>query len=188
MALDIHRLRAGEGLERDLAVRVWERIKAGEAATDIATDELAQVAIERFTPRIRHAMGRAGFPLPEGELTPQNLAQVIGDAMGLDLADLTPESIADALDRRMAAEVSRRLGIEVESLRDPQALQEAAKAAIIDAVKTGRANKLISKLKIRQMRNAAAWAQAGIGPGEREQYLNRWYQKKYRRTHREVWD
>lgn len=187
--MDIFTTRAHEGLERDIAMSVWERYKAGEDAGQLVQETIVQLAIDRYRPKIEAALRRAGLPIEDGQdLTIESIKDAINAKTGLDLDDLTPDAIADAMKAKIAAELSQVLGVEVTDIEDIEGLKAQLLEAAVLAVKSGRANKLINRMQIGRIRRAATWARAGFGPDDQAKILGAWYQKKYRRTHRQVWD
>ena len=180
--------RADSGLALDMARNIYESIKDGGEVSEAVRDEMVNQAIERFTPHVAAALRRAGIDVPEGEkLSLETIRQIINAKTGLDIEELTEESIAQAVDAKMAARLSEVLGVEVSTVLDAETLKEEVKAGALEAIQSGRATKLISAAMIRAVRAAATWKRAGVPVDERRKYLQRWYAKKYRRTHRQVW-
>ena len=181
--------RASSGLALEFARGLWEGIKGGAEITPAMRDALVQAALAKLRPHVVAALRAAGLDVPDDvELTPDSLRQILSDKTGLEIASLDAEGIKAAIRERVARKVSDALGVEVSNVMDPDALRAEVKAAAVQAIQSGRANALISSVQIRQIRQAATWARAGVAPNDRRRYLLRWYQKKYRRTHREVWD
>lgn len=187
--MQIHTLRAGEGVGADMARQVFERYRAGEDFGDALKEGLVQAAIDKYQPKIAAAMRRAGLDVADDqELTQETITDAIREKTGLDLEDLTRESIAAALDGAIARELSAQLGVEVSSVLDLENLKSEVIAAAVESVKSGRANALMTSRIIGRVRVAATWARAGVAPAEQARIMGAWYQKKYRRTHRQVWD
>lgn len=187
--MQIRTFRAGEGLETDIAREVFERYKAGEDFTESIKAAMVQLAIDRYRPKIEAAMRRAGISVEPGEdLTAETILAALREKTGLDLDDLTPDSVARALDESMARELSNALGVEVSTVLDPETLKQELIDGAIEAVKSGRVNALVTRRMIDKVRTVATWARAGVPMSERSQIMGAWYQKKYRRTHKQVWD
>ena len=182
--------RAGEALESETSMRVWERIKDGADLSTIAEDEIADWAIERYRPNIINGMRRAGLEVPADIDTMDGAALVkaIGDALELQLESLTPDAIADAVDKRMARDLGRKLGIEIPTLRDADAVRQACIDAVIEAVRSGKANQFISQWQIRRMKSVKAWADAGLAKEDRAKIQNRMSQRRWRKGYMWTWD
>jgi len=176
----------------DFVREVWVRVKhEDQDLGDAMKAELVDLAMERLRPRITAAMRRAGLPIEDGEdLSEDTIRRAINERLGIEIEELTPDGIRAALDQRMAGEVSRLLGVDVsaDDLADAETLRARLLDAVKDAVASGRANKLISRALIRSVRRAATWARAGVPAEDRGAILNRYYQKRYRRKHVQVWD
>ncbi len=189
--LQINTARAGEALESETARYVWERVKNGDELTSIAGDELADWAIEKYRPHVIHAMQRAGLEVPDNitQLSAADVVQIIGDGLELQLDSLDPDSIADAMDARLSREVGRKLGIEITTLRNAESIKQACIDAVMEAVRSGKANQLISKWMVRRFKTAKAWAEAGIAAGdERRLVRNRISQRAWRKRYKWVWN
>lgn len=180
--------RADSGIVWEWAQGIYAELKAGRDVGPAVRDGLIAAALVKCQPHVTAALRRVGIDLPTDEpLTLESIRNAINDKTGLDIADLSEDGVTAAIDAQLARRLSDKLGIEVTSVRDPDALREQVKAAAIDAIRSGRANALISRATINRVRVAATWARAGVPVDERAQYLARWYQKKYRRKHKQAW-
>lgn len=186
--MKIAKFRAGEGTELDIARSVYARIEAGETVTQSLIDELSARALARYAGHILAAMRREGFPLGDGEPVTLNvLVTAINERTGLNVQSLTPEGIAGAVDGLMAAKLGAALGVEVSTVLDAAQLKADILAGVSLSVQSGRASELVPADTIEAVRRAATWTRAGIGEVERVKILRRWYQKKFRKTHKSEW-
>lgn len=187
--INIRTLRAGEGLETDIAQQVYDRYKAGDDLVDSIKGAMVQLAVDRFRPKIEAAMRAAGLQIADGqELTADTLVQAIKEKTGLELESLTPEGIADALDARIARELSTALGVEVSSVKNLENLKAELLASAVRSVQSGRASALMTAHVIKRVRAVSTWSKAGVEVPDRVKTMGALYQKRYRRTHRQVWD
>ena len=187
--MKIRTFRAGEGLETDIAQQVYDRYKAGDDLVDSIKGAMVQLAIDRFRPKIEAAMRAAGLPIEDGqELTADTLVSAIKEKTGLELDSLTPEGIASALDGRIARELSAALGVEVTSVKNLESLKAELLASAVRSVQSGRANALMTAQVIKRVRKVATFSKAGVAVDDRVKTMGALYQKRYRRTHRQVWD
>lgn len=179
--------RAGDALKAEMVERLWARYRDGEDVSNIAEEELADWAMDRFRPNIIHGLRRAGLDVPEDveEFTPEMMKDYLSEQLDLKLAALTPEAVADALDERLSREVGRKLGISIPTLRDPEVLKQACIDAVVEAVRSGKANQLISQAMVRRFKSAKAWADAGMSKEERTRIHNVMSQRRWRK--RFVW-
>lgn len=181
--------RANVSSSIDVLESMWDGHGAGLTWSEAAGQVVAEKALERYQTHLAAAFARYGVQLDPGEqITVPVLLRVINEKTGLDVANLTPDGLSMAVDAHLAGRVSELLGVQVSSVHNldglKQNLIDAAKAAVI----SGRATKLISRGMITKMRAMKAFKDAGvIGELERLKVANRAYQKKYRRTHKEVW-
>lgn len=181
--------RAADGLGLEFARQLYDGIKAGGEVGPAVREAMVNAALAKLRPHVVAALRRAGLVVPDDvELTPDALREAINASTGLQIETLDPDGIKAAINDRVAARLSEVLGVEVTQVMDPDALRAEVRAAAVRSVQSGRASALLSAVDIRRLRESATWVRAGIGPDDRRKYLLRWYQKKFRRTHREVWD
>lgn len=182
--------RAGDGISLEFARLLYEAIQSGGAVAPSVRQAMVDAALLKLRPHVVAALRRAGLDVPDDvELNQDGLRQVLSDKTGLNIQSLDEAGIKAAINERVARKVSDSLGIDITAdVSDPAALRDQVMGAALHAVQTGRANALMPAATIRKIRAVATWARAGVGPDDRRKYLLRWYQKKYRRTHREVWD
>lgn len=180
--------RAKAGTAFDIAEQAFDAYSNGVPLSQFAAEELANRAIERYQIHILAGLRRAGVDLEEGEvLNAQTLLRIIRDKTGIDIVSLTPAAVVDAVQSQVSARMSDVLGVEVQGITSAESLKTALIDAAKYAVTTGRANQLINATVIRKLRSLKTWKTSGVDPEQKKKMLNRWYQKKYRRTHKEVW-
>ena len=98
-------------------------------------------AIERFEPKIRNMFERAGVPLPDGPLNAAALAQVVGDILGIQIADLSVDTVKAAIEDKLSAALSSDLGVNIRgALSD--GIKQAIEDEVMKAIKDGRASGL----------------------------------------------
>jgi hypothetical protein len=183
--------RVSAGVESKAAQGIYERWKAGMDIKDIVEATVIDFAIEKYREKIVTALRRAGFEVAENAaLNQETLAAMLGGRMGVELPDLSPESITLAVTERLKNEASRVLGLDVADIEswDGEVLKEAIKKSALAAVQSGRATKFLSFAKIRALKKLATWKRGNIAQDDQRKYMARWYQKKFRRSHKLVWD
>lgn len=192
MRIDVNTKRAVAGEARDIIDEVIDRYSAGEdleTAWNATLEAAADRAAQRFEPKIRAAFGRAGIDLPEGALTIEGIKSAIAERAGLDAGEeLTIESISRAVDNTVSSKISQALGVEVPSIMDAGGVQEALRAAVKQAIASGQAARLIGRALNVSIRKIATWRAAQIAEEDHKRIMSALYQKRYRRTHRLVWD
>lgn len=161
---------------------------SGGSWSDAASDVLADRIIERYQVHISAALGRAGIVLNEGEtLDGATLLRVVNERAGVDIQAWTPEAVRVAFDGFMSRRLSESLGVEVQSVQDLAGVKQSLIDAAAAAVQSGRGNAFIGRGMIAKIRAAKAWKEGGVPVEDRRAVLSRWYQKKYRRSHKGVW-
>lgn len=184
------RLRVREGFWNDVIEGAWERYKEGgrESVQDAISDELVDRALGRYSEKIRAMFARGGVEIdPEQPITAQFLAQLISERTGLELNDLSPETVAAAVDKELSARLSEALRVPVSTVFDKAQLMEDLRAAIRLAIADGRGAELLTKGMVKAARAYATWKRHGAEGMERKRIENQAYQRKYRLYHRQVW-
>jgi hypothetical protein len=150
----------------------------------------ADEAIEAYRPKVVAMLRSAGFEVGEDEpIGLDTITDAIKTRTGIDLGgNLDKQTITNAISETLSIYVSHELGFEVHNVLDANSIKAQIDAHIIDCVKNNKPSKLVPKRLLSKIREAAAFAQLGYSPDERRMILNRWYQKKYRRNNRLVWD
>lgn len=147
----------------------------------------ADLALTYYDKRIRAFFMRAGIDIGGDILTVDSIRQKLESASGLDIQELTQQGIADAIERRLAGQVSELLGFTVTRIFDPIELQEQVKSHVIARLIDGEGGGVLKGRVLHQLRVAASWERAGISSAERRRILSRHYQRKYRRNHDQTW-
>lgn len=150
-------------------------------------DQLIQRAIERYSEKIGAALSRAGLEVDPQNLTLESIKAAIIEKTGLDLSDLSPSGMAEAVDRLAAQRLSAELGIEIGTVAGG-ALQSAIRAGVAQAIAEGRVSQLVGRGLTNRARAVMTWKRGGFDPKERIRIMGRIYQKRYRRHNVEVWD
>lgn len=189
MGLKLYKYRAGEGYERELATAAWEAFKRGDDITAAVTSDLIDRGINRYSDKIGSMLRRGGFDVEDGEvLTASKIAQIVSDKTGLDLSDMSPDGVKQAVDTWAAARLSERLGLTVTTVLDIDALKLQIDAAVTEAIASGAALELVSKRLRARAGRVATWARAGYDESTQRKVMMAIAQKKYRRNNRMVWD
>ena len=184
------RLRVREGFWNDVIDAAWERYKAGgrESVRDALQDELIDRALGRYSEKIRAMFARGGVVIdPEQPITMAVLTELISERTGLELTDLSPETVSAAVDKELSGRLSEALQVPVSTVFDKERLKEDLKAGVRLAIADGRGAALLTKAMLKTARTYATWKRHGVEEREQMQITNRAYQAKYRRTHRQVW-
>lgn len=139
-----------------------------------------------FEGRIRAALRRAGIDLPDGPVTVQTLLGLVRDRSGLDVQEVSADGIRDAIQARLRAAVVDLLGVDVDLTAGRDAVIRQAAAA---ALETGRPNRLVGVVALRQLRAVAAAAAVGLDttPAGLRRAQVRIAQRKYRARNRFKW-
>ena len=188
-ALNIRTDRANGGLRGDILEAVADNYFVnGMSLQDSITavqDQIIQAAVDRYSDKIASALARAGLVI-DGPLTVDSIKAAIVEKSGLDLSDLSPDGMLNAVDSMAARRLSDELGVEIATVRGAN-LGETIKAGVAQAVADGRAAKLIGRSLSNQVRKVATWNRAGIDPVTAAKIANAKYQKKFRHFYKEVW-
>lgn len=192
MAMKIRRLRVDKGSWNDLIDAAYEHYKAGgrESIRDAFTQAVADKVIRRYQAKIVAGFARAGVVIdPDQVLTAEGLMTIIADRTGLEITNMTPEGVTAAVDKMLSERLSAALGVPVSTVMDRQAMMASMEEGIKQAIRDGRAAEFISAHTMRAARQYATFKRRGIeGPDMHRQIMLRWYQKKYRRNNKLVWD
>lgn len=181
--------RAHQATINEFIMLAWEHYKEhgkedfGLAIREAAADKMLQ----RYDEKIRNGFARAGFELPEGELTQANFLGVINEQTGLELSSLDPESIMGEVDKLMSKRLSESLGVNVTTVFDKDALIECVRAYVLEAIRSGRAAEWIEKGVYTAARRYATYKSRNLSAATKEVLEARARQKRYRQTHRLEW-
>ena len=148
---------------------------------------VADVALRHYDRRIRAYFARFGVDIGDDVLTVESIREKVRAATGLEIEELTPQGIADALERPLAAAVSELMGFEITSVFDQGQFKEQVKAHVLARLIDGEGGGVLRGQTLHRLREAATYARAGAGPAERRRLLNRAYQRKFRKSNRQTW-
>jgi hypothetical protein len=181
---ELYRFRAGEGLENDIANAILDALTddlpVGQAVIDALTDN----AINRYSDKISAMLRRGGIEIDnDTPLDAAKLVEVLTDALGYDLDDLSSEGVVAAVDAEISRRVSEATGVDIQSVLSVSEIESAIQSAIV-----GGAGGIVSAKLLTRLKNAATWSRAGYDGEARRRVLMAIAQKKYRRTNRMVWD
>jgi hypothetical protein len=166
--------------------RVKEQLQAAGQAQ--GWEGVADWALQRYDVRVRAKLRRIGLDVPEdGPLTIESIKDTINRRTGLDVQDLSVEGLREAFDKRLAVELSEALGVEVSTVFDSEAMQEQVKTAVIAKLAEGGGGSIIRGRNMTLLRASATFARAGLSQAARIQAMNRIYQKRYRRSHKQIY-
>ena len=192
MGLKIKKLRVDKGSWNDLIDAAYENYKARgrEYNKEAFSEAIADKVLQRYQVKIAAGFRRAGVEIEDGEpLTAEKLLTIIKDRTGLEINNLTPEGVMSAVDRLLSERLSAAMGVTVTTVFDRQAMMAAMDESVKQAIRDGRAAEFIGKHAMRAARKYATFKRRGIeSPEDHRRIMLAWYQKKYRRTHRLVWD
>lgn len=192
MGLKIRKLRVDKGSWNDLIDAAYENYKARgrESIKEAFSEAIADKVLQRYQVKIAAGFRRAGVEIEDGEpLTAEKLLTIIKDRTGLEINNLSPEGVMSAVDRLLSERLSAAMGVTVTTVFDRQAMMEAMEESVKQAIRDGRAAEFIGKHAMRAARKYATFKRRGIeSPEDHRRIMLAWYQKKYRRTHRLVWD
>jgi hypothetical protein len=172
----------------DIGEEFYEAYKAGASFSQAANEVLANRIVERYRGHIAAALRDKGVQIADDEtLDAASVLAIINERTGLQIAEWTPDAVKLALDEFMAGRLSDVLGVEVASVQDVDGIRQSLIDSASSALQSGRANAFMSRGMIKKIRAAKAWKDGGVPVDERRATLSRWYQKKFRRTHKSVW-
>lgn len=188
--ISLKKIRVREGFWNDVIEGAWERYKAGgrESIRDAMTEELTDRALGRYSEKIRAMFARGGVVIdPEQPITMSVMTQLVSDRSGLDLSDLSPETVAAAVDKELSARLSDALQVPVTTVFDKEKLGEDLKAGVRLAIADGRGAALLTKAMLKSARAYATWKRYSVLEHEQRRMWNRVYQRKYRLSYKQVW-
>lgn len=153
---------------------------------NLVQDQLVQMAIDRYSDKIRAALGRAGLDV-DGELTIESIKAAVIEKTGLELSDLSPDAMVAAVDQLAARRLSDELGVEVATLAGG-GLADAVRSGVRQSLADGKVPRILGRQLSGQVRAAMTWKRGGFDPLDRKRIMGKVYQKRYRRHNVEVWD
>lgn len=185
----VHTLRVNKGVMNDLIELAWRHYKENgrESLPNAFTEAAADLAIKRYDEKIRNGFARAGVPLPAGELNAQTMLGIVQQQTGLELQNLSADGIVQAVDKLLSQRLSQALGVTVATVMDKDAMIASINAAVVQAIRDGRAGEFVNRHALHAARRYAAFKNAGIGPENAAKIAARMRARKYRKTHKLVW-
>lgn len=163
---------------------------AADAVPDgdpISFEGVIDFALEKYDRRIKAMLRKAKINLPDdGPLTVEGMKDVVRSQSGLDIETLSADGIMQAVDKRLALQMSDKLGFSVDTVLNAAAMKEQIKAAVIVKLQDGSGAGILKGKTLQTLRSVATFARAGK-LAERKKILNRMYQERYRRGHRQEW-
>lgn len=174
---------------KGLALKALEEAKNIPPGTSFSAEGLANLALDRYDTRIRAKLKKLGLHVPDdGPFTVQTISDNIKAHTGLELDSLTKEGIMQAVDGALSREFSEKFGVTITSVFNPETLRSEVKAALLVKIQDGTAYGFVKGPVLRKLREIAALRRAGKSADDGKKLRNAAYQKKYRRTHKLVWD
>lgn len=181
--------RAKAGTVFDIAVSIADRLIDGTGLDDAIQQEISERAVQRYQPHLKAAFARYGIPLEgDGSITVDVLLRAIQYKTGLEVLTLTKEGLEQAIDSYAAKELSRYLGVTIDTVLNFEAIKTALVQSAVNAVQSGRATKLISRAIVRRIQTRSTWTKAGIGLVDQKKLQNREYQRQWRKGHVQKWE
>lgn len=182
--------RAKHAAASDTAIEIARAIVAGEPIDDVIGGQVMDHAIAKYRPHIAAALRKHNIDIgDEDTLDADKLMQIVNDKSGLTIDGWSKDSIFAAVDKLLSAQLSKRLGFEVASVQDVDAVKQAMIDFAAEAITSGRATAFISKQLVKKFQKEKAFQEAGIVEEvDKKRLMARMYQKRYRRRNREVWD
>jgi len=181
--------RANAGTAFDIADKIIDAKLAGGTITDAIANEIVDRALTRYGKHVRAALARAEINIdPDEAITADVLLREVNAKSGMSLQSWSPEAMLAAAQKQISASMSDILGVQLEGVDSVESLKAALINAAKDAVSSGKESKLIPASMIKKLRVVKTMQSAGVADEvQRKKMMNRWYQKKYRRSHKEVW-
>lgn len=168
---------------------IGERIKEAALAggVDGGWDEVSDWALERYDTRIRARLREWGLDVDDdGVLSVETIKEAINTRSGLDIQEFDKAGVREAVEKKLASELSRVLGFEVTSVFDADLLKQQVRDGVLGEFSGGRSS-LVGADNFRALKAASTFARAGLSDLEVKRAANRWYSAKYRRNHAQKW-
>lgn len=165
-----------------------EGVKNGEPISGGAVEYVVDFLLRKNEVLIRARFKRLGLEIPEDtEISVEAIVDLVRVKTGLDVQELTPDGIMRAVDGQLAAQLSEKLGLTVDTVFDVDAAKEQVKAQLLEKLANGDGAGILNGPALTRLRAVATFQRAGFTPKEMSNAYNRIYQKRYRRTHKEIW-
>jgi hypothetical protein len=189
----------GGKMKNDVIRRKRAALSIGERAEEVtrgrtvddSPDALADAVIDFgvtiASEKVANGLKAAGLGLPDGTLSAESIRIALSGKIGADIADLSPDGIADALNRRLSLEVGALLGVDGVDLLGGGDLGSQARALALQAIASGRPSKLVSASLMRELRTSAAFLAAGLSIQDKAAAQNRARQRRFRQSSKQVW-
>jgi hypothetical protein len=169
-----------------VGARIQEGFLVGE--TDNGWESVADWVIARYDLRVRARLAAMGLDVDsEGPITVDAIRQAVQSKSGLEIEEMTPEGITNAVNKKLASELSQVLGFEVSTVFDAEALKAEVKEQVLQSLSGGSGAGIITGDTLEELKAAATFARAGLVGDEKIKAQNRYRQKKYRRKHIQIW-
>ena len=166
-----------------------EEMQAGEAngALQLVLLPVADLALTYYDRRIRAFFRRANIEIGDDVLTVDSIQKKIEASTGLEIAEFTAAGLLLALEKPLARALSELLGFVVTAVFDKVELKRQIKEHVIQRLADGEGGGILKGKTLHRLREAATYAQSGLGAGDKRRVLNRSYQRKYRQSHTRTW-
>lgn len=187
--LELMKQRVKAGSWDDVIEGAWARYVDGgrESILDAWTDQMTDMIIKRYEAKIRAMFARAGVEIASGEeLDKAWLCNRISETLGVEVNDISPEAITGAIDKSLAHRLSEVIGMPVTTVFDMEKLKGDVSDGVKAALADGRAADLIFDSTVKAARRFATWKRNADGLNKKA-VQNHAGQKRYRRTHKMVW-
>lgn len=188
----VARMRVDKGTWNELIEAAWINYKehGRESIPNAFTEAVMDHVLRRYHTKIANGFARVGIYIdPEVPLTADGLALIINERTGLTIDTLTPQSVTAAIDRELSLRMTELLGVPIDSVLNPYEFRSALEQAAINAIHDGRATEFISRKAMAAARRYSTYQRRGLeSPEDRKRLANREAQRRYRKTHRQVWD
>jgi hypothetical protein len=168
-----------------------EQLTRGRDGGDDAgalVDAVVDFGLALASDKVTNGLRNAGLGLPDGTVSAESIRASLSGKIGADVAELSPEGIAEALNVRLSNEVGRLLGVDGLDLLNGGDIAAQARALALQAVASGRPSTLVNAQLMRELRQSAAYMAAGIEPALRPDAANRARQRRHRRSYKQVWE
>lgn len=186
MKINLERAKAGNLL--DLGEAIWDAYQDGGDFGNAVSEVLAEKMVERYQKRIAAALRAKGFDIEDdGTLDAETLRTLLNYRMGLSIEAWNPGAVAAAVDGLVRKKLGEELGLDVPEGVEPSQIKQLLIDRAIVELESGRGSEILGAHLVQGLTAARAWDAAGVPEAERKKILSRWYQKKFRRTHKGVW-
>ena len=164
-------------------------LESGASIGDGVIEYVADWALRRYDLRVRAVLRKAGLDVgDDGPLTVEVIKEKVRAAMAsLELEELTPAGVMAAVDKKVAAQLSERLGFEVTTAFNPELAKEQVKAQVMAALANGTGAGILKGKTLHGLRKAATLARLGVSAEDYTTKMNRLYVRRYAKKHERTW-